>query len=306
MANTQSLPATWSTIFTSASPRCFGVAVDSVRDLLWTLTDPGTGSRELTAIDVDQGSATFGQVMANTVGVASGIYERWTLSPSGNLAAVLTALPGTLTVVDTRPGSPTFLQSLFSAISVPVDQPGSLTIPNKVLITPDDRYALILIQLPGATPGEIARFDIDNGVWVDHNPVQPGTQNMSPMSSPPVVLGGAPYGFALAADGRFAIASGFNGCGWVGRLTLDPQNTQSFSWTVWSPGIDLGNAWSAGLAADETEVGIATWPSNQCATVASARLVRLDAATGALLGTVPIPFNVNSSTLQNLYTVVYR
>jgi hypothetical protein len=35
-------------------------------------------------------------------------------------------------------------------------------------------------------------------------------------------------------------------------------------------------------------------------------LRRFDSAQGILLGSIPIPYNSNSSTLQNLYTVVYN
>ena len=168
------------------------------------------------------------QIVVNTVGVSTGIYERWTVSPSGRRAALLGLLPSTLTIIDTDETSPTFLQNIVSGLSIPVNQPGALDIANQVRITPDDRYALILIQLPGATPGELARYDIEAGVFVDHDPSTPQIDNIGPLSQPPVFLGGAPTGLSMAQSGRFAILSGFNGCGWVGRLELDPYDPLSF------------------------------------------------------------------------------
>lgn len=305
MADTSTLPATWQTIFAGGGT-CYGLDLDPARDLLWTLTNPGTGLRELVALDIDEASPTFGQVAFNTNGVATGNFERWDLSPSGRRAAVLTYLPSTLTIVDTDDSSPTFLQNLFAAQPVPVDQPAALALANQVRITPDDRYALVLTQLPGSTPAEISRFDLLAGVWIDHNPAMAGQQNIGPLSQPPVTMGGAPHGFSVSSTGRFAIVSGFNSCGWVGRLELDPKDPLGFAWVQWFPGAELQNAWAAALSADETEVGIGVWPSSGCAPLAGPQLVRLDAATGTLLGTVPIPFNSNSNTLQNLYTVVYR
>ena len=242
----------------------------------------------------------------NTTNVTtSGIVERWSLSPSARRAAVLTAFPSSLTIVDTDPTSPTFLQNLVSQFAITPTQNG-INLPNQVRITPDDRYALVIVQLAGATPSEIARFDIVNNAWIDHNPTLPGVQHMSPSSLPPVVLGGAGTGLSVSSDGRFAVVAGFNGCGWAGRIALDPSDPQSFGYTPWNPGVLLSNAWTASLSTDDTEVGIACWPRDSCPAVASPQLFRLEAVTGALLGTTPIAFNANPNTLQNLYTVVYR
>ena len=305
MANTATLPPTWTTIYNSAGP-CYGLGIDETRDWLWTLTDPGTGRRELVALDVATGSPTFGGILVNTTNVTtSGIVERWSLSPSARRAAVLTAFPSSLTIVDTDPTSPTFLQNLVSQFAITPTQNG-INLPNQVRITPDDRYALVIVQLAGATPSEIARFDIVNNAWIDHNPTLPGVQHMSPSSLPPVVLGGAGTGLSVSSDGRFAVVAGFNGCGWAGRIALDPSDPQSFGYTPWNPGVLLSNAWTASLSTDDTEVGIACWPRDSCPAVASPQLFRLEAVTGALLGTTPIAFNANPNTLQNLYTVVYR
>ncbi|MBK8096880.1 MAG: hypothetical protein IPK26_07225 [Planctomycetes bacterium] len=304
MADVRTLPATWTTVFTGGGS-CYGLATDPSRGWLWTLTNPGTGTRELTAIDIRQGP-TFGQIAANTVGVATGNYERWALSPSGRRAAMLTLLPSTLTVIDTAAGSPTFLQNLQSALPIPLDQASPVSLATRVAWLPDDRHALVLIQHAGTMPGEIAVFDSVAGVWVDHNTAVPGQQNISPMASPPVTFGSAPTSLGIASNGTFAIVSGFGGCGFVGRLDLDPKTPSFHAWTPWTPAASLQNAWTAGLSADETEVGIGTWQRSGCPTMGQPELLRLDAVAGTVLGSVPIPANSNSATLQNLYTVVYR
>jgi len=297
MADVSSLPVTWRTIF-SGGGSCYGIALDAEHDRLWTLTDPGTGNRELTALDADEQSATFGQVVASTSQLFAGLYERWTLSPSGRRAAMLTLLPGTIYIVDTDASSPTYLQALASALPIPVDAGGSFSLPTQVRITPDDRYAVVLIQNAGPTPGEIARLDLASMAWVDHNAGLAGSQNLGVMSNPAAALGSAPTSLELSQTGRFAIVAGFGGNGWVGRLDLDPDDPGVFAWTNWNPGVALTNSWTAALATDETEVAVATWPTPA--------LHRLDARTGTLLSTIAIPPNSNPATLQNLYTVVYR
>lgn len=305
MGDIGTLPVAWTTLF-SGGGSCYGLAADPRRKLLWTLTNPGTGTRELTALDVDPQSPGFGTVRHNTIGVASGNYERWALSPSGRVAAILTYLPGSLTIVDTDDQSSTFLGRLQTALQIPVDQASALQLPTRVAITPDDRYVLVLIQHPGTMQGELARFDLLAGIWVDHNPAVPGQQNIGPMSSPAAALGSAPTSLEIAANGTFAVLSGFGGCGWVGRLDLDPKDPTYQLYTPWAVPSPLQNAWTAALSGDETEVALGIWQSNGCVSLASPELLRLSAANGAVLGTVALPLNSNAPHQQNLYTIVYR
>lgn len=297
------LPIAWSTLYSSPARSTYGVELDDARRLVWTLTAITGGSRELVAIDSDSASATYGQVVHNTVGMLAGNAERWDLARSGELAAVLTYLPNSITIVDTDPASATFLQNRFTQLPIPVDQPGALTLANQVAITPDQRYALVILQGVGPTPAEIARLDLRTGTWVDHDPNGPGT-NISPVTMPGIVLGSAPTSLVVASHGRFAIVGGFGSCGWVGRLDLDPKNPLSVAYTPYVPGVPLANGWTAALSNDEREICIPTWPSTGCS-LAAPQLVRLDALTGALLGTIPIPSNTNGPN-QNLYTAVYR
>ncbi|MBK8978300.1 MAG: hypothetical protein IPM29_20550 [Planctomycetes bacterium] len=303
VGDTSSLPITWSTLYTSPASSTYGVQLDRARQLCWTLTAIGGGSRELVAIDVDRTSPTYGAAVHTTVSMLTGNAEIWDLAPSGDVAAVLTYLPNSITIVATDPASPTFLQNRFTQLTIPVDQAGPLTLATRVAITPDERYALVTLQGVGTTPAEIARLDLATGSWVDHDPAGFAT-NIGPFSVPPIVMGSAPTSLQVSGDGRYAIVGGFGGCGWVGRLDLDPKNPLAVTYTAFAPGVPLANGWTAALSNDEKEICIPTWPRTGCA-LSAPQLVRLDARTGTLLSTIPIPPNTNGSN-QNLYTCVYR
>lgn len=303
VGNASSLPIAWSTLYASPATSAYGLEIDHRRQLLWTLTALTGGSRELVAVDIDAASATYGQVVHNTAGMLSGNAERFDVSPGGGVAAVLTYLPTSLTIVDPDPTSSNFLRNRYSQLPVPVDQPGPLTLANQVAITPDERYAMVILQGVGTTPAEIARFDLLTGTWVDHDPTGPGT-NIGPLSSPPILMGSAPTSLTIASHGRFAVVGGFGGCGWLGRLDLDPKDPRSLSYQQLAPNGTLPNGWTAALSNDESEVCVPTWGSSSCS-LASPQLERIDVATGANLGTIPIPANTNGSN-QNWYTAVYR
>jgi hypothetical protein len=297
-------PTSWSTLWTVPGGTAYGLGTDLARQLAWTLAPVTTsGSRELVAIDIDANSATYGQTRHNTVNMLSGQAEIFDLAPSGNVAAVLTYLPNSLTIVDTNPQSATFLQNRVTQVAIPVDQAGAISLATRIAITPDERYALITIQGQGATPAEIARFDLTTLAFVDHNGAAPG-QNIGPLSQPPILMGSAPTTLLVASHGRFAIVGGFGGCGWVGRLDLDPRDPTSLAFTPFTSTLPLQNGWTSGLSTDETEIAVATWPRSGCSGAASPELVRLDVATGVQLGAIGIPANSNGSN-QNLYTVVY-
>lgn len=298
------LPIMWSTLWSAPATSTYGLQADGDRQLVWTLAAVTGGSRELVAIDVDRASPSHGTMVHATNGMLSGNAEIFDLAPSGDLAAVLTYLPDSLTIVDTDPASSTFLQNVVTQVTIPVDQSSPFTLSTRVAITPDERYVLVMLQGAGPIPAEIARFDVATQSWVDHNGAAPG-QNIGPMSNPPIAMGSAPTSIAIASHGRFAIVGGFGGCGWVGRLDLDPNDPQVFAFTPFIPTLPLQNGWTTALSNDETEIAVATWPDSRCAGAAAPELVRFDVATGAQIGTVPIPANTNGSN-QNLYTLVYR
>ncbi len=305
VADTSTSPLSWSTLYQSPGAGCYGLALDVERQLLWTLTQGTSGGRELVALDVDAASMTYGLPVHETTNVAVGIYERWAMSKSGDRIALLTLLPSTLTVVDTDPSSPTFLQNLVSGLPVPVNTGSPIDIATQAAFTTDERYLFVTIQLAGATPAEVARFDLFANAWVDHNAALPGQQNLGVLSNPAVTFGSAPTSITVSNAGDFAIVGGFGNCGWVGRLDLDPKDPSAFAWTPFMPAAPLENGWTAGLSKDETEVAVATWPDSRCGQLAAPQLVRVDATSGAMLGTVPIPANGNGGN-QNWYTVVYR
>ena len=305
VGDTSTSPITWTTLYQSPGSGCYGLALDVERQLLWTLTQGASGGRELVAVDVDAASMTYGRPVHETTSVATGLYERWAMSKSGDRIALLTLLPSTLTIVDTDSSSPTFLQNLVSGLPVPVNTGSPIDIATQAAFTTDERYLFVTIQLAGATPAEVARFDLFANAWVDHNAALPGPQNLGVLSNPSVTFGSAPTSITVSNASDFAVVGGFGSCGWVGRLDLDPKDPSAFAWTPFTPGAPLENGWTAGLSKDEREVAVATWPDSRCGQLGAPQLVRIAVASGALLGTVPIPANGNGGN-QNWYTVVYR
>lgn len=307
VANTATLPLSFSTIHRAIGTVASGLAHDPQRGVLWTLTEQAaTTVRELVALDADASSPNFGAVLYQTTGFGNRFTDVWALSKDGTQAAVLEYIARTVTIVDTDPQSPTFLINR-TPIRIPQDQPG-FSLPTDLEFTPDGRQLLITVQVQGTTPGEVARLDVATGLWFDHNPTLPGQQNISPLSTPRVVLGSAPTSIDIDSTGRFAILSGFGGCGWIGRLDIDPKDRSDFAWNDWTPSItvSLANSWTAALSGDETEVGVTTWPRGNCNERQTVQFLRFDATAGVLLSQLTIPFNSNPQEFQNLYRVVYR
>lgn len=292
-ADTTTIPPTWRTIYTSSGSGCYGIGFDDVNRVVWTLTDPGTTTRELTAIDADPASPNFGAQIANTVNAFGGtnFVERWSLAPSGKTACVLEGLFGTVTlkIIDTDPSSLTYLQVIQSSL-VPL-APG-LSLPTRAVYTQDESQILVPIQLSGQTPGELARFDVQNSSWIDHNASMAGQQNIGVNSQPAVTFGSAPTDIEVSPDGKFAIISGFGGTGWTGRLDLDPSNQASFSYTGFTLAAPLTGAWACGLAKDGLTMSVGSFPN--------AQLILVDPLAGAQLGTVAL------SGASNVYTILHR
>ena len=93
----------------------------------------------------------------------------------------------------------------------------------------------------------------------------------------------------------------------MGRLDFDLTDPASFAYTQWSQGVGLSNSWRFDLAADGTRVAVTSWPDSGCSHVLpTPALSFVDVATGQITSSVAIPFNSNSNTLQNLYTVTFR
>ncbi|MBL8898699.1 MAG: hypothetical protein JNM84_13765 [Planctomycetes bacterium] len=278
----------WSTFYAAGGP-CYGLAIDAPRQRLYTMTGATSSSFELVAVDADPTSVSYGQPLGSTNGLAGGaLIERWALAPSGDFAIVPTLLSDVVQRVDTNPASATYLQVTGTYFLPPATS--ALRIANQVRILPGDRYALILIQNAGSTPGEMHRLDVQTGLFVDHDPATVAIDALGIRSQPPVGFGSAPHGFALARDGSFAVVTGWSGSGFAGRLDLDPQNPLVFAWTSYVPGVSLGGAWACDLARDEQSVFVGTFPTNP-------QLHRLDVQTGTLIASVPL------AGASNVYTV---
>jgi hypothetical protein len=292
-ADCSTFPATWSSFYVSAGNGCYGIGIDHVFKLVYTLTNPGTGMVELVALDADPANPTYGQPLSSTVGLTGGtnFVERWALSPDGRLAAILTVFNNLLILVDTDPTSSTWMQVLGST-PVPTPPTSPFNLATQAAFTPEGDVILILIQTLGSAPGEIARYLVSAQAFLDHDLGAPGIQNIGPASVPPAGLGSAPVGIAVPASQAFAVVSGFGGPGWAGRLDFDPANPFLWQWTTWTPGPSLQGAYACDVAADATTAAIGTFPNSQ--------LVVVDPANGSLLGTVGLP------AASNVYTVVYR
>jgi len=298
-------PVQFQTIYTSAGNGCYGVDVDNENGLLWTLTDPGTGSRELVAIDGNPGSPSLGAKIFQTSGLAAGaLIEPWALSPSGRYAMVLSILPASIYLIDTDPNSLTFLQTLDTQV-LPTSG-AAFTLGNAVSFTPDDEFAVIMVQNAG-TPSEVARYHIPTQSFWDHHPTQPGVQHIGLNSQPSLTLFGAGTHIEIASSGQFAVIGGFGDCGWMGRLDFDLTAPAFFKSTPWSQGNGLSNSWRFDMNADDSEIAVASWPANGCSHVLSTPAVSfIDVSTGAVTSSISIPFNSNSPANQNLYTIKIR
>jgi hypothetical protein len=279
---------TWSTFF-AASGSCYGISVDHQRDIVYTLAGQSPGN-ELVAIDAALGSPTYGQVIGTTTGLGAtnGFVERWELSPDGRTAAVLTVFSPQLILVDTDPSSPTYLQ--FNNLGPIPAGTSPFPLATTVIFTADSAQILVAISLGQA--GEIGRYDLAFGQWLDHDPGTPGIQQIGPSSAPPATVPAGTWDLDLSPNGLFAVVAGFGGAGGAGRLQLDPTNALNWGYTPLATGIP--GAWACAVSGDNQSVAVGSFggPSPQ--------LVVLDALTGATQFTVPLP------GASNVYTVKWH
>ena len=288
-----------SPLFTSATTGTYGVEHDARNDLIWTLTDAGSGTRELVALD-SNGSVVHATSFAFG---GTNLVEIWTLSPTSRYAAVTTLLPTRLIIVDTDPSSATFLAPLTSQ-SVPSIE--SIAIVTDLAIRPDDEFVVMTVQNAGGET-EVARFHLPTMMFWDHNVSTPQVENIGSQSLPAVPFPSSATSIDFASNGAYAVLSGIGDCGWTGRLDFDWSNLSLFSFTLWQVDNGAPNTWTADLSPDDTLVAVASWAANGCiADSPTPVLLFLDPNSGATVGQVPIPKNTNSSTLQNLYTVQFR
>ena len=254
--------------------------IDRQRKLLWIMGQP-SGSVQLLAIDIDESSATYGQIVHQTTTLSAtvGLVGVWGMSNSKKLAAVPGLLGGSLHLVDTDPTSATFLQVITSSPIPPSTQGSPLMLNVRIRFSPDDVECYVLIQNAGTIPGEIARFVVPAGVWLDHNPATAPVDHIGPMASPPVPFGSAPLGFDVGRDGSIYV-TGWNGTGFAGRVIVSglvalytPLNAVS----------SLANARNIALNRDQNVLAVAV--ANPTATILFFDVATLNETGAVSLGT---------------------
>ena len=293
--DTSATPPTFTTLYSPGST-CYAIGVDDDNQTVYTLASPGGIGPELVAVSYNPGA--YGLPLGQTTGLYGLnvlFMERMALARDGTFAAVITAgfAGGSLILVNTDTTSIGYM-TYGPAIPVPYAASAPLAIPTQVEITPDNAQVLVSVQLAGPVPGEIARYDIASGTWIDHNLSTIVVDNIGLMSLPPVAIPSAPTGLAMSRFSNFAVVSGFGGSGSAGRLDLDPTNPFFFAWTAFTPTSPLTGAWACDISGDDTTVAIGSFGG------ATPQVIFVDAWLGTEIGTVTIP------GASNVYTVRYH
>jgi hypothetical protein len=257
-----SAPA-WS-VFHAAAGLCNGVAFDAAHDLVYSVVSIPSVGPSLVAIDANPLHASFGQLVA-----ASAPYPAltWTLSSSGNLAAIVGGgcwSTSYVFILDTDPDSSTYLQTLATS-PVPQQNCGlgsASATPSKVAFTQDEQFVFILTV--GAWPSSycvwltpeagVGRYEIASGSWTDFNPSVAGSQMISSFSQPAVAFGSTFRDFAIAPDGSSVLVLGVDN---LVRLTFDPANPAAFSPTVATTAYDCYGSARGLLSPDQSSLIVA-------------------------------------------------
>lgn len=271
-------PPTWSQFY-AATGATYGIGVDEQAQRVYTLESSGGSGSELVALDSAPNSPTYGQVLAATVGLSSsGLIERWALSPDGRRAAVLSVLGRRLLLVDTDVASAGYM-SWTLAGTAPANQ-GVFPVTTNCAFTPDGQQILIVIQTGGGATGEIARYDVALGQWIDHDLATFGVQNIGTQSAPVAQVPSAPSSIAVSDDGSFAIVVGWNGTGGMARIDLDPANAQNWAFTSFNSPVSLANVAKSCVLSPDMQT---------FATFGSGQLLLFDVATGSLQAQLVLP-----------------
>lgn len=278
----------WQT-FWAAGGVCYELGFDGINDILYTISDGPTGSRELVALDANPTSPTYGSVLRTTSGLSAfGVVEPFALSPSGRLAAVWTLFSPVLFLVDTDPASPNWM-TIQNLGPIPTPPTSAFTVPTSAVFTPDDQMLIVPLQLAGPVPGAVARYSFLLQGWVDHDPATPLVDPIGLTSVPRGTVPSAPTDIDVSDDGTFAIISGFGAGGSLVRLDVEASNP--FTWSTTQIATGLPGAWDCALISDDTEAAVGTFGSGP----ASLRLI--DLGTGLERAAVPLP------GASNVYTV---
>lgn len=261
---------------------CWGTSEDVENDILWTLATDSIGNRELIGIDIDLTSPNYGSRIGQTSTIPqSGFPEVWTLSNDGKTAIVGAALSNLLHFVDTDPASPTFLQVLQS-----IPAPGTGFFNSAIGFSPDDDIVYVTrVPLGGDT--SLARYDVDAGAWIDHDPQTPQIDNLGPNSNPTVFLGGVVPGMSVAPQGDIIYLSSSN----TGQVTKLEFSGAGWIETI-ATGASLPQVWGLDVNPDGTFLAGPSWNPPQ--------LNFWDADTMQFLYSVSLPGG------SNIYNVNWR
>ncbi len=279
--------AAWSQWYVSQHS-CYGLGLDSSRRRLWvydtsaaTATTPSFG--ELTCLDADPASPSYGQALAQTTGLTGPIRERWELSRSGNYAVIphLLLQSGVFQIVDTDPNSPTFLQTIVTAVNW--EATSQFNMVADCGITADDQYAVVVYT--GVSPfTRLAAWHLPSGAWVDFNPGLPGQQDLP-------LQGGVATSLDLPISSNTVIVTGMGGGGWCSRIDIDWANPGSATETFYTSPFGLPNCYAASVSPDETRFAVTSFPG-----LNSTGALTVFDISGPMLSRTPL------SQLWNAYT----
>jgi len=232
----------WSDVATfSVSP--VDLAYDESRGRMWTLAGSSSSARELVAFDVDSSSPTHHTQVASTSGLTSmlGLAEVWGLSADGSMAAISQVLGDMIHLVDLDPASPTYLQVVQTAVfQTSVSSPIHIT--TSLAFTADGSQLYALVQHAGQEPSELGRYLIAADTWLDHNPFNPGIDNLGVNSTPALAFPSAGVDLSVPPTGDRVLVVGFPG--WAGRVDFSPSVGWSYTPVTQ---IAFGETWQSGL-----------------------------------------------------------
>ena len=279
----------WSNLILTANV-FYGIGHDWQNDRVYSLSGSTGSNRELVAVDSNPSSATYGQIVGTTTGLSGGAtLERWGLSRSGKRAAIpaIFGAGGSLIIVDTDPASASYMQSIITS-AVPGSGTWGFAFSVAAGFTANDEYAVFLVS--GLGVQFMARFNVVTQTWVDHDPNVGGIQHID------LAAYTVPVAMEVSPDGSFAVICGLGAgsAGWAARVDLlDPSATPNYLITPYLAGMGLLNgAYGASLSRDGTMAAFTS--------TTPAKLIIVNAATGALIANIPLP------GASNIYTATWR
>jgi hypothetical protein len=275
-------PPTWSTLrpLTDAP---LGLALDPATRRLYTFVGPAAGAKDLVVLDGDPASPAFGSELGRAPALAAPVSsQQWALAGLGRRLAVYSgdSAGRALLLVDTEPGSPTYLQ-VVDRTPVPELTPPFNAV-RRVRLTADGEVALVALNVGFFTAASgVHRYATAARLWLDHNPLLPGVQAIGPGSLPPATLVSS-SDLALARDGSFATLTPYAA---IERIDFDRNHPAAFSITrvtgAWTPNTSFGHT----ITTDGKRVLLLA-PS---VPLTSSDATLVDARTGAVLASHPLP-----------------